>query len=292
MSMEDDSPRMKAVDADRIEARAWADWFAAMPADLRTEFGMHVKSVADATLLLAPRLPSALFNRAIGLGMTVPATAGDLDEVVRTFLDAGCEAFDVAWNQYSEPAGVTGRLDTILPSATPRPRWAKMLRGTAPPPTAPSDLRIVPVDRSIAGETGRSIAQAYGMPAMAGAVGALFWRARWLLYAAMESDGVVGGGALFLDGRDAWLGMGAMLPDYRRRGGQRALMAQRIRDAITAGATRIYAETGEPHEKGANPSLNNMGRCGFEKVATRTSFVGSPSTAGAASETPTAVPGE
>jgi GNAT superfamily N-acetyltransferase len=99
----------------------------------------------------------------------------------------------------------------------------------------------------------------------------------------MERDTVVGGGALFLDGHDAWLGMGAMLPDYRRRGGQRALMAQRIRDAIAAGATRIFSETGEPEEKGANPSLNNMERCGFEKVVTRTSFVGSSSTLGGAS---------
>ena len=95
-----------------------------------------------------------------------------------------------------------------------------------------------------------------------------------------ERDAVVGGGALFLDGHDAWLGMGAILPDYRRRGGQRALMTQRIRDAIAAGATRIFSETGEPQEQGTNPSLNNMERCGFVKVVTRTSFVGAPSTTG------------
>jgi GNAT superfamily N-acetyltransferase len=281
MSTENVAARTKAVDADRIEIHAWTDWFAAMPADLRMEFGIQVKSVADATLLLAPRLPTTLFNRAIGLGMTRPTTAADLDKVVKTFLDAGCAAFAVTWSQYSEPADLTGRLDAIFPTTAPRPCWAKMLRGTTPAPSAPSDLRIVSVDRSIAGETGRSIAQAYGMPAMAGAVGALFWRPRWLLYAAIERDTVVGGGALFLDGHDAWLGMGAMLPDYRRRGGQRALMAQRIRDAIAAGATRIFTETGEPQEQGTNPSLNNMERCGFEKVVTRTSFVGSPSTTGA-----------
>ncbi len=124
----------------------------------------------------------------------------------------------------------------------------------------------------------RAVALAYGMPAVASAVAPLFWKPRWLLYAALDRDVVVGGGALFLDGHDAWLGMGAMLPDYRRRGGQRALMTQRIRDAIAAGATRIFSETGEPQEPGANPSLNNMERCGFEKVVTRTSFVGSPST--------------
>ena len=66
-------------------------------------------------------------------------------------------------------------------------------------------------------------------------------------------------GGLFLDGHDAWLGMGAILPDYRRRGGQRALMTQRIRDAIAAGATRIFSETGEPQEQGTNPSAQQHG---------------------------------
>src|SRR5262244_3545804 len=103
MSTNNISARANAVDADRIEAHAWADWFAAMPADLRMEFGIQVKSVADATLLLARRLPSTLFNRAIGLGMTGPATAADLDKVVKTFLEGGGAAFAVAWSQYSEP---------------------------------------------------------------------------------------------------------------------------------------------------------------------------------------------
>jgi hypothetical protein len=38
-----------------------------------------VRTVADATLLMAPRIPLTLFNRAIGLGMTEPASADDLD---------------------------------------------------------------------------------------------------------------------------------------------------------------------------------------------------------------------
>ena len=51
-------------------------------------------------------------------------------------------------------------------------------------------------------------------------------------------------------------------------------MVQRIRDAIAAGATRIFTETDEPAEARANPSLNNMERCGFRKVVSRTHFIG------------------
>src|SRR5262249_56480973 len=78
----------------------------------------------------------------------------------------------------------------------------------------------------------------------------------------------------FLDGDSAWLGMAGVLPEYRRRGGQSSLMVQRIRDAIAAGATRIFTETGEPSQAGANPSLNNMERCGFKKIRSRTQFIG------------------
>jgi len=67
MTPTNDDTRAGAVEADRMEARAFADWFAAMPPELRSEFGIGVRTVADATLLLAPRVPSILVNRAIGL---------------------------------------------------------------------------------------------------------------------------------------------------------------------------------------------------------------------------------
>src|SRR5215813_187798 len=269
-----DEARALAVEADRIEARAWADWFAAMPPELRSEFGIAVRTMADVTLLMAPRMPSILVNRAIGLGMTQPASADDVDAVVKAFVDAGCSTFGLGWGPYSEPAALAPYLDAMFPTPAHRTFKAKMVRGTVPPPSPASDLRIVPVDRSLVGETDRAIACAQGAPFLAGILAPLFWRPRWHLYAAMDGEVVVGGAALFLDGDSAWLGMAGVLPEYRRRGGQSSLMVQRIRDAIAAGATRIFTETGEPSQAGANPSLNNMERCGFKKIVSRTQFIG------------------
>jgi len=274
MAAQNDDARAVAVEADRIETRAWTDWFAAIPPELRSEFGIGMRTVADATLLLAPRVPSILFNRAIGLGMTQPASADDLDTVVQAFVDAGCSTFGLAWGPYSEPAALASHLDAMFPTPAQRTSLAKMVRGTVPPSSAASDLRIVAVDRSLVGETDRALTRANGAPFLAGILAPLFWRPRWHLYAAMDRDVVVGGAALFLDGNGAWLGMAAVLPEYRRRGGQRSLMVQRIRDAIAAGATRIFTETDEPSQAGANPSLNNMERCGFEKIVSRTQFIG------------------
>lgn len=273
MQVENDESRELAAEADGIEARAWSDWFAAMPPALRSEYGIEVRRIADATLLLAPRLPTMLFNRSIGLGMTRPATADALDAVVKEFVDAGCTTFSVSWGRYSEPAALTARLIERFPSESLQPCWAKMVRGPAPVGSSPScNLRIVAVDRSLVSTFDRALVRANEMPFLAGILAPLYWRPGWHLYAAMERDEVVGGAALFLDGSRAWLGMAAVLPEYRRRGGQGALMSQRIRDAISAGAVRIFTETGEPVEKGANPSLNNVERSGFEKIYSRTQF--------------------
>jgi hypothetical protein len=274
MTAENDDARALAIEADRIEARAWSDWFTAIPPELRSACGIAVRTVADATLLIAPQIPLTLFNRVIGLGMTRPASAEDVDAVVTAFVDAGSPTFAVAWGSYSEPAALTSHLEARLPTTSRRPSLAKMMRGTAPPPSATSDLRVLPVDRSLIGETDRAMTRANGAPHLAGIFVPLLWRPRWHLYAVLDRDVVAGGAALFLDDGSAWLGMAAVLPEYRRRGGQLALMVQRIRDALVAGAVRIFTETDEPSEPRANPSLNNMERCGFRKIWSRSHFVG------------------
>jgi GNAT superfamily N-acetyltransferase len=274
MTAENDDARALAIEADRIEARAWSDWFMAISPELRSACGIAVRTVADATLLIAPRIPLTLFNRVIGLGMTRPASAEDLDAAVTAFIDAGSPTFAVAWGAYSMPAALTPVLDARFPTTSERPVLAKMTRGAASPPSAASDLRVLPVDRSLIGETDRALTRANGAPHLAGIFVPLLWRPRWHLYAVLDRDVVAGGAALFLDGGSAWLGMAAVLPEYRRRGGQLALMVQRIRDALVAGAVRIFTETDEPSEPRANPSLNNMERCGFRKIWSRTHFVG------------------
>ena len=66
----------------------------------------------------------------------------------------------------------------------------------------------------------------------------------WRAYLGLDGGRAVASGFLYLCGDDAWLGMGATLPEHRGRGAQGALMALRIREAIAAGCSRIATETG------------------------------------------------
>jgi hypothetical protein len=68
--------------------------------------------------------------------------------------------------------------------------------------------------------------------------------------------------------------MGATLTQYRNRGGQSALLAARIEDAIAAGCRYLVTETWEEHPpESINPSYHNMLRMGFELAYARANYL-------------------
>lgn len=271
--------RAAAAASDRVEAAAFADLFDAAPAALRERLGLEVRQVAGATLLIAPRMPVALFNRAIGWGMDLDggahvASVSDAQAIAQAFREAGSASWWLHANPLARPAALADALLARGWTLPPRRSWAKMLRDTAPLPPADTALSVGPVASSEVEATTQAIAAVFEMPPfMAAWLAALHGRPRWRVLALRDGAQVVGGACLFVDGPLAWLGMGAVLASHRRRGGQRALMARRIDDAIAAGCGAIATETGEPIADEPNPSLANMRRCGFQVVASRLNLV-------------------
>jgi hypothetical protein len=259
--------------ADDIEAAAFADLYAAAPPPLRGRLGLGIERIADATLLLAPGLPSAMFNRAIGLGMQADASPGAVDAIAARYRAAGVASWWLHWNPQARPAGFPEVLQAAGFALARRGAWAKMLRGPDPPPRVPTSLDIGPAADAEVEALASTIALVFEMPAfMAEWFAALHRRPGWRFYAARAAGRIVGGGCTFSRGGVAWLGLGSVLPEHRRRGGQGALMAMRIGDAIRDGARHIVTETGEPIADEPNPSLANMARCGFERVASRANW--------------------
>jgi GNAT superfamily N-acetyltransferase len=254
--------------ADAIEAAAYADLYAAAPPPLAAGLGLAVHEVGGATVLVAARIPAPMFNRAIGLGWQQPATPASVETIAAHYRAAGVANWWLHWNPFATPAGFDAELQHRGFALPPRSRWAKVMRDAAGAPRVETALAIVRTEDAPA--TAAAIAQAFEMPpVMADWLAALHGRPRWQLYSVLEGERVVGGGALFVSGAAAWLGMGAVLPAWRKRGGQRALMARRIADAAAAGAERVFTETGEPVGDEPNPSLANMRASGFETVASR-----------------------
>lgn len=277
MSIANVSAREAAWIADDVEARAFSDVYAAAPDESKARLGLGVQGIADATLFLASRIPSAMFNRVIGLGMRQAASLETVRAIAGAYRRARVQSWWVHWNPFARPADLPSHLLAAGYTEPRRRAWAKMLRDTTPPPAIATDLDVGPIKDGQQASVVEAIVESNEMPGfMVDWLVRLCNRPRWTLYAVAEGGRIAGGAALFLDGQDAWLGLGGVLPAYRRRGGQGRLMTLRIEDAIARGARHIVTETGEAIADEPNPSLGNMVRCGFTRVASRLNFA-SPS---------------
>lgn len=266
----------EAARADLIEAEAWQDLFAAAPPALAAQLGLAAREVGGATLLLAPRLPVTLFNRAIALGVRRPATEEDVEALRAAYAAAGVRDYWVHLGA-ARPAALRGWLTARGFTTAPRPTWAKVVRSPAAPPQIETALAVREVGAPEGAALGQVLAAAHGMPPlMAPWIAALAGRPRWRAYLAFAGDEPVAGGLLFQEGRDGWLGLGGTLPAHRRRGGQGAILARRIRDAGAARCDLVTTETGEPVAGEPNPSLANMYRCGFRRVCARENLAAPP----------------
>src|SRR4029079_468830 len=64
------------------EARAWADLYAAPPAEGHAEVGLGTRWFGDTLAIHWAVTGRRYFSRAIGLGVTAPATEASLDEIL------------------------------------------------------------------------------------------------------------------------------------------------------------------------------------------------------------------
>jgi hypothetical protein len=258
---------------DAVEAAAYRDLFAAAPAALAARLGLSVHKLAGAVLLVAPGIPSSMFNRVIGLGNVQPADEAVLTDIETVYRDAGVKEWWMHLSPGARPAALVDRLAARGYAPPPRSTWAKMLRGIEPPEDVATGLDVRLIRPGEEGALGTTVCAAFGMPAeWAPWFARAAVREHWQGVAAFDGDRLIGGGLLYRDGKDAWLGAGGVLPEARGRHAHRALMLLRLRLAIAAGCTRITTETGEPVGDEPNPSLRNMYACGFSKVCSRLNY--------------------
>ena len=221
---------------------------------------------------------SALFNRALGLGLGEPATKAALDEIDAFFTGRGVD--------YGVP---------LAPDAEPRelPQWLKARgfhRGYAWMKFARradrtndldhlvgTTLRVEEVSAAGAGVFADVFVRAYGTPEVTRSLlqripGSEGWRC----FVAFDGDEPAATGALFVTTRKVgWLGAAGTLPEFRRRGAQGALLAARIEAGREAGCETLVTETGEPVAERPGSSYRNLVRAGFEPQYVRQNYLSS-----------------
>src|SRR3954471_19903862 len=78
---------------ERAEARAWADCYAAAPAEFREAAGMDTTEIGGALVIRWAATGRRFFSRAIGFGAIRPATEEALDAILGYWARHGIDMF-------------------------------------------------------------------------------------------------------------------------------------------------------------------------------------------------------
>ena len=256
-----------------IEAEAWADIFRAAPAGLAEEHGIAVLDLgAAAACIVARDVPSLMLNRVIGLGVGMPATSAMLDLADEAF---GETRYMIPVAPQCQPSELTTWLRGRGFEAGYA--WMKFERGPEPPPAPTTSLEVRRAGLDDAGAFAQALVAGYELPGwMEEWVAGLVGRPGWSCYVAMHGSEPAAAGCVYIRPPVAWLGLAGTVPELRRRGGQGAIMAARIREAIDAGCTAIGTETGERVIDRPSASYTNIMRFGFQEAYVRPNLVSPP----------------
>jgi hypothetical protein len=257
------------------EAEAQANYYLSASTEFARPFRLEVKRIGSILVTMIAELDHAFFNRIIGLGIGEPATESMLDEAIAVFQNAGCKTYMAQVCPLAQPSQVPEWL--AIRGFQPSRNWAKMYRSTEPAKNIPTDLRIEKIGKDQADAFAGVVLTAFEMPRVLRPLAKGFiGQPGWHHYLAFENEKPVSASAMFVNGEVTWLGFGSTLKKYRKHGGQGAMFARRIQDAIELGCKWFVTETGEDTVEDPNPSYHNMLRSGFKLAYLRRNYVHQP----------------
>jgi MOSC domain-containing protein YiiM/ribosomal protein S18 acetylase RimI-like enzyme len=248
-----------------VENDAWlAMWRAAADAG----FDVRVLAHGDLAAVASPAFRGSVFNRSFGM-RTVPIQRPAVEALWR---DAGVTGWHVAGADDPEFAGETPEDPVGLHVGTVEVVLARAGAGAVP---TPEGLAIRAVDPSDADEARRWAELFVAAFEIDGPLAAAWPTFNPLLVGAKGYHQLIAS----LDGRDVavaasfarrrvvWLGGAGVLPEARGRGIQRALVVERVRRGVEAGAHRATATAGIRSRSAAH-----LEALGLRRIWTRASY--------------------
>jgi hypothetical protein len=266
----------EAAVIEAAEASAWADLYGAAPRAWAESVGLRTRRVGGALVLSWAATGRRYFSRAIGLGVTQPATPEAIDEILRGWEAEGIAMFLLQSTPHCRPAGYEELLRER--GLEPFDAQDRIVRGGEPLPAdaEPSarDLVVEQVIRETADEWAEFLAAVYRLDAGPW-LQHLIGRPGWRQYVTREDGEIVAARGMFI-GPDAtaWLGMDGPVPfvmsdDYEP---DAALCARMVADGLAAGATTFITDIEAPSAGLDTPSYDYFGRLGFRRPYVRTHF--------------------
>jgi hypothetical protein len=255
---------------ERAERAAMRDMWRAAPEETARALGIATTDIADATCIGVGVAPVLQLNRVLAL---TEASDADLD-AIRRFYD-GPFQISIAPNA----SALVPRLEAR--GFTRGYAWQKFVRDASSPPEPRTDLRVDEVGPEKGDAFAKVVLEGFGMPPpMAPWLAKMPGRDGWHAFVAFDRDEPAAAGLVWTDRVEglAWLGLAAARPSFRRRGGQRAILAARIAKAVSLGCTSLVTETGVPEPGKPSTSHANIEHAGFRKTYVRENWIAPKST--------------
>jgi ribosomal protein S18 acetylase RimI-like enzyme len=254
------------------ELRALLAWHDAFDAAGIPGYDWRIERVGDALCSISSSDPSILLNRVLNLGSQQAPSVEQLREIRHLYTDAGIERFFL----HVVPGRKRADTEALLAEAgyTKYRGWMKFVRGAGDVRKANSDLQVRQVGPEHGADFATIVVPAFDMlPVSLPVVALLTSVENKVVYMSFDGDRPAGTGAIFIDGNTAALDWGATHPDFRRRGGQTAVLEARIRHAIGQGCELICTMTGEAVPGDPQHSYSNIQKNGFAEAYLRENWI-------------------
>ena len=255
---------------------AWAEAWDAAPRDLAARHGIASTRIGGALCTAVGEQESTMLNRVVGLGLAEPATNADLQAIEVFFADFG-QRYYVSLSPQAKPSDLGAKLEQR--GFDRGYAWMKFVRGAEEPPQTETSLRVEQIGPEHGTDFGEVVASGYELDPFT-----LPWFAElpgtsWRCYVAYDGDEPAGAAALYILDGAGYLCFAATRAEHRRKGAQSALLGRRIRDALDAGCTELFTETGEGIPLKPSNSYRNILRFGFAEGYLRPNYLSPEGTA-------------
>lgn len=253
---------------DAIEAQALVDWHRVCSSKVREDQGFQCLPLGRGCAVSLPSAPGPIFNRVFGV-----STSDELEEAYTwmrakagtKFLQLNIESASDEVRRWIDARGLREQ----------GPAWAKLVLNsefdTASPPNEVTCRKVRSTESELFGSI---ICSGFGLPETLIPVWAsIVGKDGWSCFFALDGDTPIGTGAMYSSGNRSWLGGGTVLPAFRNRGAQKALISARIDEGTARGTSIFVVEAKLSSPDTANVSYDNLKKLGFQHVYSRSNFV-------------------
>jgi hypothetical protein len=266
--------RATAAAIETAEARAWADLYEAAPLEWAAEAGLGLREIGGALVLHWGATGRRYFSRAIGLGVTAPATEQTIDAILDLWAALGIDMFLLQSLPQCQPVGYEDWLRER--GLEPFDAQDRIVRGGEPARSGPDlggrELGIERVGPATTEEWSAFLQSVYRLEAGPW-LPKLIGRPGWHQFIAREDGEIVAARGMYIDPDGmAWLGMDGPVPgvttgDYTP---DAAICAAIVEHGLAHGARGFIADIEAPAEAMDTPAYEHFGELGFTRPYVRT----------------------